>query len=94
MITTRGVVMDKELKESLLENLTEVKEYADKYPANAGWRWVSERMAAALNEIDPKEETKSEEGYDIQEPADPPKTEAEQIVEVIPPVTETPEEEE
>lgn len=80
--------MDKELKEKLTENLTEVKEYAKKYPANAGWRWVVERIDAALNDIDPKEETSSDEGYDIQEPVDPPKTEGEQIEDNIPKPTE------
>lgn len=76
--------MDKETKNRLTENLIEVKEFADKYPLNAGWAWASKRLGAALEELVPKEEPKPEPSKEAEKPTTMPKTEEEQIAETAP----------
>jgi len=57
------ITMDEQTTEQVKTNLDEMKKYADQYPENAGWRWISESVDKTLALIDPEEE-KVDEGFD------------------------------
>lgn len=63
--------------EQLKKNLQEMKEYADKFPANSGWRWASESLDKTMKLLEPQPEPESKEGFDMPiKTEEPSKTEA------------------
>ena len=58
------ITMDEDTIEKIKSNLNELKEYAERFPENAGWRWAVESIDKTLVLFEPQEE-KVDEGFDM-----------------------------
>lgn len=58
-------IMDEETIEQIKKNLNEIKDYANRFPTNAGWRWASESVEKTLVLMEPKEDPKPDDGFDM-----------------------------
>lgn len=63
------ITMDEKTIEQIKNNLDELKEYAERFPENAGWRWAVESIDKTLVLFEPQEE-KAEDEFDLPKTAE------------------------